>query len=643
MTSLLDKVSEKFKRESEDEISLSEYLDICKKDPKAYATPAERMLDAIGEPDKIDTSSDLRLSRIFNNRIIRRWKCFEDFYGIEDVIERLVDYFKHSSQNLEESKQILYLLGPVGGSKSTLAERLKQLMETQPFYAIKDSPVNDSPLALFSPLEHGKQLEKEYKIPQARLTYRPSPWLVKRLRESGGDLSWIKIVKKYPSINKQTAIARTEPGDENNQDISALVGKIDIRKLEKFSPNDPDAYSYSGGLCLANRGVLEFVEMFKAPIKVLHPLLTATQDRIFNGTESISSIPFEGIVLAHSNESEWESFKNDKKNEAFIDRVYVVKVPYCLRIDEEIEIYKKLIRNSNLKDAPVAPKTLELLATFSVISRLHEDNNEDIHIKGRVYNGENVKDKVNSPKTLLTYKKQAGVSEGMKEGVSPRFSFKILSKTFNYDIDEIAANPIHLMEVLSTAVEHEQFEKGKHELLIGVIKTVLKKIYDEHLYKEIQTAYLESYSEYGQNIFEKYLLYAEAWIDDIDYRDPNTGVIMNRDSLNKELEEIERPAGIANVSDFRQQVVLFCNRAKAKNGGGLPRWTDYEKLRNVIEKKLFLSTDEILPVISFDVKKNEDDEKKHKSFVSRMMELGYTVKQIRIVTQYYIQNRNRQE
>jgi serine protein kinase len=169
-----------------------------------------------------------------------------------------------------------------------------------------------------------------------------SPWAVKRLEEFGGDLSRFRVVRIQPSVLRQVAITKTEPGDDNNQDISSLVGKVDIRQLEHLSQNDPDAYSYSGGLCLANQGLLEFVEMFKAPIKMLHPLLTATQEGNFKGTEGFSAIPFNGVIVAHSNESEWHSFRNNKNNEAFLDRIYIVKVPYCVRVSEEVKIYQKL-------------------------------------------------------------------------------------------------------------------------------------------------------------------------------------------------------------------------------------------------------------------------------------------------------------
>src|SRR5262249_8389579 len=291
------------------------------------------------------------------NKVIPRYSVFEEFFGMEDPIEQIVGFLKHAAQGLEETKQVLYLLGPVGGGKSSLAEKLKDLMQKIPFYAIKDSPVFESPLSLFDPEEDGELLYERYGIPIRHLRYVMSPWAVKRLHEFNGDLNKFRVVKLKPSRLKQIAIAKTEPGDENNQDISSLVGKVDIRKLESLAQNDPDAYSYSGGLNRANQGILEFVEMFKAPIKMLHPLLTATQEGNYIGTENIGAIPFTGIILAHSNESEWQSFKANKNNEAFIDRICVIKVPYCLRVTEEQKIYTKLIQGSELASAPCAPAT----------------------------------------------------------------------------------------------------------------------------------------------------------------------------------------------------------------------------------------------------------------------------------------------
>ena len=235
-------------------------------------------------------------------------------------------------------------------------------------------------------------IEEKYGIPRRRLSGLMSPWCYKRLEAFGGDISQFRVASIQPSRLRQIAVAKTEPGDENNQDISSLVGKVDIRKLETFAQNDPDAYSYSGGLNRANQGMLEFVEMFKAPIKMLHPLLTATQEGNYIGTENIGAIPFTGIILAHSNEFEWQSFKANKNNEAFIDRICVIKVPYCLRVTEEQKIYEKLIQGSELASAPCAPATLETLARFSVMSRLRKHENSTVFAKMRVYDGESLKE-----------------------------------------------------------------------------------------------------------------------------------------------------------------------------------------------------------------------------------------------------------
>jgi len=622
----------------EEEISLEEYLDTCKRDPMAYATAAERMLAAIGEPEMVDTRNQPALSRIFANKIIKIYPAFREFHGAEEVIEQVVSFFRHAAQGLEEKKQILYLLGPVGGGKSSIAERLKQLMERVPFYALKGSPVNESPLGLFDPTEDGRVLEEQYGIPQRYLTRILSPWAVKRLEEFGGDIRKFRVVKRHPSILKQIAVAKTEPGDENNQDISSLVGKVDIRKLETFAQDDPDAYSYSGGLCLANQGLLEFVEMFKAPIKVLHPLLTATQEGNFKGTEGFGAIPFDGIVLAHSNESEWKAFRNNKNNEAFLDRIYIVKVPYCLRVSEEVRIYEKLVRNSSLAKATCAPGTFKMMAQFAVLTRLMEPENSSLYSKMLVYDGENLKDTDPKAKSFQEYRDFAGVDEGMS-GVSTRFAFKILSKVFNFDSSEVAANPVHLMYVLEQQIEREQFPGELEQKYLSFVKEHLAVRYAEFIGKEIQTAYLESYSEYGQNIFDRYVTYADFWIQDQEFRDTDTGEIFDRGALNGELEKIEKPAGISNPKDFRNEIVNFVLRARANNGGKNPAWTSYEKLRTVIEKKMFSNTEELLPVISFNAKASADEQKKHEDFVNRMVTKGYTPKQVRLLCEWYLRVR----
>lgn len=925
--SLFSDFGENYKREKHEEMTLMEYMNLCKTDKMAYATAAERLLAAIGEPTIVDTSNDPRLSRIFMNRTIKYYESFKDFYGMEDTIERIVGYFRHSAQGLEEKKQIIYLLGPCGSAKSSLAERIKELMQEYPIYILKAgdhiSPVLETPLGLFHPDKYGDKLEKEYGIERRYLNGLMSPWAIKRLDEFDGDITRFKVEKIYPSKLRQLGVVKTEPGDENNQDISSLVGKVDIRKLEHFSQNDPDAYSYSGSLCKGNQGVMEFVEMFKcvekgtkislfdgslkniedivvgdkvlslnektlkitsdvvsrvwktekkevyhlktkrgmefraagthpiltnngwkqikdispddfiagiensdiywdqvekventgvqvemydievennhnyiangivshnSPIKMLHPLLTATQEGNYMGTENIPAIPFNGIVLSHcfsedtelltmdgwkkhyeieigdllatmnkqtnvmeyqpalkkyeqqyhgemiyfksnsadhlvtpnhkmiyhtdytnewkesyanefcektgrnipsleyikdvkdyklssnkiiasktsydgkvfcfetknhtlvarrngkviitgnSNESEWVSFKNNKNNEAFLDRICVIKVPYTLRVDEEVMIYRKMLSHSSLKDAICSPQTLEMLAQFSVLTRLKEHENSNLYSKMRVYNGENLKDTDPKAKSGQEYKDAAGVDEGMS-GISTRFAFKVLSATFNYDSEEVAADPVHLMYILEQAIKREQYPEETEKEYLAIIKEVLATRYAEFIGKEIQRAFIESYSSYGQNLFDTYIANADAWIEEIDFKDPNTGVLMDREALNKELEAVEKSSNwISNPKDFRHEVVKFCLRYRANNNKN-PSWTSYEKLREVIEKKIFSNTEELLPVISFGSKKSKEDEKKHSDFVARMAEQGYSEKQVQRLVDWYIRVR----
>lgn len=628
---ILEKAGKRLISKVDNEMSLEEYLSGCKKDPLMYATAPERLLSAIGDPTRIDTREDERLGRIFSNETISVYKVFEEIYGLENPLKDVISFIKHAAQGLEERKQILYLLGPVGSSKSTIVRLLKKLMESVPFYAVKGSPVYDNPLSLFT-----KDDSKSLGIPERYLNVIPSPWLTKRIEEVDGDLSQIRVVKLYPSESHQIAISHVEPGDENNQDISSLVGKINIREIGEYDVNDPDAYSFSGGLCLGNRGIVEFAEMFKAPIKSLNPLLEATQSGFYKGTESIAAIPFDGIIIAHSNESEWQKFRTDKRNEALIDRIFITRIPYCLRYSEERKIYEKMLKESSLSTASCAPKTLEILAQFSVLSRLVPFSGSPLEVKMAVYNGESLKHKNVEAKSVYEYRKAAhesGFDEGFF-GQSTRFAFKVLAQTFNYDPSEVAANPLHLLFILADRVKQEHLAKDEEDKLMAIIKH-LSKEYFKFIESEIKIGMLESYDEVGQNIMDRYVTYADHVLNEEDYRDPNTNLLMTTKDLNKFLEEVEGPIGISNTKDFRNEVVKFCLRHRAKNDGKNPKWTSYQKIREVIEAKLFSNLEDLLPIISNNNQGTAEERKQHHDFVSRMEKKGYTAKQVQVLVDWY--------
>jgi serine protein kinase len=629
-------------------MSLDAYLELCKTDKLAYATAAERMVAAIGSPNVVDTSEDSRLSRIHSNKKVRFYDAFTDFYGAEEAIERLVAYFRHAAAGLEESKQILYLKGPVGGGKSSLVERLKELMEKHPIYVLYDptekdadlkiSPVFESPLGLFNKAEHGAMMTDEYGIPSTYLNVVLSGWAQEKLKEFGGDITKFQVIKLFPSKDRQLGVMKVEPGDENNQDVSVLIGKTDLRKLEKLAQSHPYAYAYSGGLNRTNQGLMDFAEMFKANIKTLNPLLMATQEHNYNGTEAIPSMPYTGIIVAHSNESEWFAFKNNKTNEAFLDRVYIVDVPYCLRVDEEVKIYEKMLRGSSLRDAPTAPGTLKMLAQWMVLTRLKEPENSTIYAKMRVYNGENVKDTMPNAKPYEEYRDIAGVDEGMT-GQSTRFAFKVLSSTYDLRPEERQANPVDLMYAIEEAIKKEALADEKHKTYMNFIKEWCHKRYFEFLEKELRAAYLDSFSAFGQNMFERYVLFAEAWIADEQCRDPETHTLLNREALNSRLEEIEKPAGIVNAKDFRNEIVNYVLRYKAKNEGRAPRWNEYEKIKVVLEKRMFSATENIMPVVSFGQKQDKETAEKHGAFLERMKASGYTENQVKILVSWWSANK----
>ena len=275
----------------------------------------------------------------------------------------------------------------------------------------------------------------------------------------------------------------------------------------------------------------------------------------------------------------------------------------------------------------------------SLLSQFPE--NSSVYSKMRVYDGDSLKDRDPKAKSLQEYRDAAGVNEGMT-GLSTRFAFKVISKVFNFDATEVAANPVHLLYVLEKQIEQEQFPQDVHDDCLTYIKEFLAPNYVEFIGKEIQTAYLESYSEYGQNLFDRYVTYADMWVQDQEYRDPETGEILDRGALNEELEKIEKPAGISNPKDFRNEIVNFVLRARANNNGNNPTWSSYEKLRAVIEKKMFSNTEDLLPVISFSAKSSKEDQKKHEDFVARMIERGYTEKQVRLLSEWYLRVRKSQ-
>lgn len=640
--SFFDDFKQDYEAKAPQEMSVTEYLELCKDDKMAYATATERLLDAIGEPEIIDTANDKgELGRIFQGKTIARYKSFEDFYGLEDTIEKIVSHLKGAAAGTEYKKQVLYLLGPVGGGKSSIGNRLKELMETRPIYVLKSkvtgemSPIHESPLALFDSKEMRAKASEHFGIPERYMKTGMSPWAVKRLKEAGGDPEKaFDVVKVWPSQKNKIAVAKVEPGDENNQDTSVLVGKLNINKLgEGVDQNDTDTYLYSGGFAVGNQGIMEFVEMFKAPLKVLNPMLEALQDGSYQGTENIGAVPFNGLVFAHSNESEWKAFAADKKNEAILDRINVVNIPYTLRMSEEAKIYQKMLDEGAYSEHPIAPKTIDLLAKFSVMSRLAETEGVakyDPEIRAQVYDGKIPEGADSKVPTISELREYAPLEEGMS-GISTRFAFKTLTETFNANANagEMAADPVLLAEVLEDRIKKDgQIPQGEKDRLVGFLRSKIMPEYAEFIVGEITAAFTGANDEMCQNMFDRYINMADAWLNDETFNDKGqTGDVLGKEALERKLSEIEKPCQIVNAKDFRNEVVRYVQRQAAK--GNNVKWNSYEKMADVIRKNLYKKMQDVMPVIKFDANVDDEGAEKRETFINNMQDKGYTMPMIK--------------
>lgn len=638
--SILDKV--KRVHAKPEYLTLGDFLDLIPKEPLTYASVAERLVKAIGEPRLVDTSKDTRLRIIHSNKTIRVYDAFSHVYGIEDTVHDLVSYFKHAAQGLEESRLILNLHGPVGSAKSTLADTLKSLVEQHHIFvlAIKNadgsfthSPVFETPLGLFT-----KKDAEALKVPERVFNHLiMSAWARKRINEFEGDISKFWVAKLLPSELYEVGISKVTAGDENTQDTSVLVGKPKLRALAHFDQSDVDAYDFSGGLSKGNQGILEMIEMQKGNIKTLNPLLTATQEHQYTCLESIGAQPFNGLVIAHTNDTEWEAFKSNRKNEALVDRIYPIAVGYNLRLEEEVKIYEKMLKASTLSDAPCSTYVLKGLAEFSIMSRLSGEKG-DAKTKMKVYNGESMRTLDANAKTLPAYKAAAAATEGFT-GVSTREAFRILAKVFNYDTEEVAANPIYLIAVLNDRIKSGAFDEAQKEKYAYFIRECIVDQAVKQVEDDMKTAHLDTYKSYGQNIYDRYILVADYWLRGEDFIDPQTGVMLSREALATELESLEAAAGVLNAREFRQDSRDFCLRYQARNGGSNPDWRSYESIKKAIDSKVASNLEELLPVLNVNSKTelSEENQARLDSFLKNMEALGYTKRGAVVASNFLLQ------
>jgi serine protein kinase len=608
--------SDKFKFEG----TFLQYLDIVKEKPMVAELAHKRMYDLIMKRgfEVLKPEENQRIRKIYGNDVIKRYNFFEkDFFGIDKVIMKIVNYFYSASMMGEESRQVLYLVGPVGAGKSSLVESLKKALEcAEPIYYLKDCPMHEEPLHLIP-----KHLRSKFsEALGVEIEGDLCPICKHRLKhEYKGEYEKFMVETTTFSIRSRKGIGVVPPVDPNNQDTSILTGSVDISKMDMYPEDDPRIFSLNGAFNVGNRGMIEFIEVFKNDVEYLHTIITATQEKSIPSPGKGSMIYFDGIILAHSNESEWNRFKSDHTNEAILDRIVKVEVPYCMELNEEVKIYKKILNKSNFK-AHIAPHTIETAAKFAILTRLRPSNKVDVLTKLKIYNGEEIVEKGTTKKIdIVELKEEAGIDEGMS-GISTRFIIKAIDNALSVsEFDCI--NPLSIMENIIKSVKDLDIAEDEKKKYLGFIQDTIRKEYNLILEKEVTKAFINSFREQAESLFNNYIDNAEAYVNKTKLKDKSTGEELQPDE--KFMRSIEEQIVISENSakGFRSDVTSYMFYVVRK--GGKIDYTSYEPLKEAIEKKLTNSVKDISRIITKSRIRDKEQDEKYSTMVMQMKENGY--------------------
>jgi serine protein kinase len=615
--------------------TMLEYLELVRENPSFHKLAHKRLYDMMNDQGmvEVDLEQNPRLKRIFKGEKLKVFNFFADeFFGMEKTINQIVRYFHSASLKGEESRQVLYLVGPVGSGKSSLVERLKKgLEQLAPFHAIENCPMFEEPLHLVP-----RHLRKEFsKMLGIEIEGDLCPVCRYRLKEEFQG-KWENVpIRTYDfSIRAKRGVGVVPPVDPNNQDTSVLIGGEDISKLDLYSEGDPRVLDLTGALNVGNRGMVEFIEVFKNETEYLHAMITATQEKSIPAPGRHGMIYVDTCIVAHSNEAEWKKFKSDHTNEAILDRIVTVKVPYNLRLSEEVKIYKKIIRQSQFT-ADIAPHTIEIASMFAILSRLEPTNKCDLMTKLKLYNGEEVVEKGKTKRIDVVELREEAKSEGMS-GISTRFIMKALDNALSDNIEQNAIHPISVREALVHMVKESDFADDVKKRYLEFLQDTLHKEYLEVLEKEITKAFVYSYQEQAESLFQNYLDHAESYVTKKKFKDRSTGEVLEPDEgFMKSIEEQIAIIGTA-CDGFRQEVIAYLWSAGRR--GEKVSYESYEPLKEAIEKKLMASVRDVSRIITKARTRDDDQHKKYGRMVEQLIRNGYPASCVDIILKYAANN-----
>lgn len=594
-----------------------EYLELVQENPDIAKLSHKRLCDAIEDAGvSVMPDDDSRKHKLFDGNNIKLYDYFQDeFFGMEKVIAKVMNFLKSAALKGEESRQVLLLMGPVGAGKSALTEHIKSALEGLPYFHLKGDPQRGEPLQLIPrSLRDDFQEALGVKIdgdisPVARHVL---------LDEFSGKYEEFPVVETTFSQRARRGVAAVPPMDANSQDTSVLIGSEDISKLDMYPEDDPRVLSLNGAFNVGNRGIVEFIELFKNEIEFLHTIITATQEKRVPSPGRSDMIHFDGVILAHCNEAEWNRFRSQHTNEAILDRVVKVNVPYVLELDQEIKIYEKQLSRSDFS-AHIAPHTIKVASMFSVMSRLKQSQKCDIITKMKIYNGEDVIEKGRVKKIDIKDLREEAREEGMN-GISTRFIMKSIDNALT-SADKPLITPVSIISSLTMKVKEQLIDEEFRTYCLELLK-IVREEYLRILETEIAKAFITAYEEQAQSLFDNYLDNAEAYTTRQKIKDRVTKE--QREPDEDFMRVIEEQIGIVGSSrdGFRSDVTAYMF-AKLRRGETV-NYQSYEPLKEAVEGYLIGSVKDMARIVTKSKTRDDEQQKKYSEMVQVMMdEYGY--------------------
>ena len=602
--------------------TFKDYLEIVAQNPKVADLSHARMYDMISAAGVEDPGEGQP----------KVYKFFEgELFGMERTIQHLVEeYFAPAARRLDIRKRILMLVGPVGGGKSTLSTLLKKGLEKYSktdegaVYAIKGSPMHEEPLHLI-PEDLRDTFKQQFGI---HIEGDLDPVDAHRLKhEWGGRIDDVPVERITLSERERRGIGTFKPADPKSQDVAELTGSVNIQALTEYGlESDPRAYNFDGELNIANRGVIEFIEMLKAEKRFLYELNTVAGEQTIKASR-FALIYADLVVLAHTNEYEYNSYFGNKENEAMIDRIFVVRVPYNLRLTEEIKIYEKLIGQSQLSEdradltaVHIAPHTLRTASMFALLTRLKPSKKSGLSLmtKLKLYDGE--KQVGDWDQKHIRELQDEFMDEGMS-GVSPRFVINRISAALVKG-GKGYVTPIDVLRGMRDGLQEYTSSEEEHRRLLGFIDET-RKDYDELAKKEVQRAFVYSYEESAKTLLENYLDNVDAFCNRTKVKDPITSDDVEPDE--RLMRSIEEQIGVSENAkrEFREGIMRSV-ASVSRRGGAFGVGTD-ERLKEALEKKLFSDLKDIVKITTSTKTPNQEQLRRINDVVDRLVkDQGYT-------------------